>query len=312
VSVEVDEPRVAVVIPCYDEAPTIATVVSDFARALPRADVYVFDNNSRDDTAEIAKRAGARVVPSPQQGKGNVVRHMARVVDADVYLLVDGDDTYPADAAPRLLEQFCREDLDMLVGTRLEEHEPGAFRSLHLLGNRWISTLVGRLFRTRLRDVLSGYRLLSRRFLDVVHLQTSSFEIEIELTLQALAKNMAIAETPVRYRRRVEGSFSKLSTLADGTLILRSMILLFKDYRPLVFFTALSVLLALAAVASGGVAVTDYIESRYVYHVPRAILGAALGILSIVSLTAGLILDAIARFHAETIEIWKRHLGDHR
>jgi glycosyltransferase involved in cell wall biosynthesis len=311
-SAERSEPRIAVVIPCYDEAPTIEAVVRDFAKALPGATIWVFDNNSRDGTAEIARRAGAEVVHSPVQGKGNVMRHVLRVVEADVYVMVDGDGTYPAEAAPQLLERFLADDLDMLVGTRLEAHAPGAFRGFHRLGNRWISRLISLLFRTELTDVLSGYRLLSRRFLDVVRVRTGGFEIETELTLQALAKGMSVAEVPVRYERRPEGSASKLNTWSDGFLIARCIGLLFKDYKPLAFFTAISLLLALAALASGSAPVIDFVQTGYVLHVPRAILAAGLGILAVVSLTAGLILDTIAKFHAETIELWQRHLRDHR
>ena len=306
------ESRLAVVIPCYDEAQTVESVVRDFAAALPQARIYVFDNNSRDGTAEIARRAGADVVHSPRQGKGNVMRHVLRAVDADVYLMADGDGTYCAEAAPELLERFFAEDLDMLVGTRLESHAQGAFRGFHRLGNRWISRLISVLFRTELTDVLSGYRVLSRRFLDVVRIRTGGFEIETELTLQALAKGMAIAEMPVRYERRPEGSASKLNTWSDGFLIARCIALLFKDYKPLAFFTGISLVLALSALASGSAPVIDFVQTGYVLHVPRAILAAGLGILAVVALTAGLILDTIAKFHAETIELWQRHMRDHR
>jgi glycosyltransferase involved in cell wall biosynthesis len=291
-----DAPRVAVVIPCYDEAPTIQKVVHDFAKALPEAEVLVFDNNSRDGTGDIARRAGARVVPSPRQRKGNVVRHVAD----------------SAKAAPELLERLRRDDLDMLVATRLGDHESGAFRAFHRIGNRWISWLISRLFGTRLTDVLSGYRVMSREFLDIVQIRTGGFEIETELTLQALAKRMHIAETPVPYASRGEGSESKLSTWSDGFLIARCILMLFKDYKPLVFFTSVAALLALAALASGSAPVRDFVETGYVLHVPRAILGAALGILSVVAFTAGLILDTIAKNHAETIGLWKRHLREHR
>jgi len=309
---EGSEDRIAVVIPCLDEAPTIERVVRDFAQALPTAEIYVFDNNSTDGTGEIARTAGAHVVPSPRPGKGNVIRHMTRVVDADIYVLVDGDDTYPASAAPALLEQFRRDGLDMLVATRLETGGKRAFRTFHSFGNRCVSWLISRLFRTRLTDVLSGYRIISRGFLDLVHLRHGGFEIETELTLQALTKQMAIAETPAPYGTREEGSVSKLNTWRDGFLIARCIMMIFKDYKPLVFFTTLSVLLALAALWSGSAPVLDFMETRYVLHVPRAILGAALGILSLVSLVAGLILDTIARMHEETVELWKQHLHAHR
>ena len=304
--------RVAVVIPCYDEALSIERVVRDFAKALPEAEIYVFDNDSADGTSELARSAGAHVVASPRRGKGNVIQHMAAVVDADIVVLVDGDGTYPAEAAPALLERFRRDQLDMLVGTRLQEHEPGAFRTFHRVGNRMISWLITRLFRTRLTDVLSGYRVLSREFLSIVQVRTSGFEVETEMTLQALTKRLSIAEMPVAYRRRDEGSHSKLSTWSDGFLIARCILMLFKDYKPLLFFTSVSVVLALAALASGSAPVRDFMEMGLVLHVPRAILGAALGILSVVALTAGLILDTIAKLHDETIELWKRHLREHR
>ena len=300
--------ELAVVIPCYDEAPTIEKVVRDFAKALPEARIYVFDNNSRDATAELAQRAGARVVRSPRQGKGNVLRHVAEVIDADVYVLVDGDDTYSADAAPALLERFQRDRLHMLVATRLDDSDPGAFRPFHRIGNRLISSLISRLFGTRLTDVLSGYRVMSRDFLDIVQLRTEGFEVETELTLQALAKRMRIGEMPVHYGERGAGSVSKLSTSRDGFLIARLILMLFKDYKPLLFFGSAAVLLALLALLSGSAPVRDFVETGYVLHVPRAILAAALGILSVVAFTAGLILDTIAKLHEETVGFWKRHL----
>jgi glycosyltransferase involved in cell wall biosynthesis len=305
-------PRIAVVIPCYDEAATIRKVVEDFRKALPEADVWVFDNNSRDESAAIAEAAGARVVRSPLQGKGHVVRHMADVVDADFYVLVDGDDTYPADAAPEMVQRAQREGLDMLVGARLEEFEAGAFRPFHRAGNQLISWLIRMLFRTRLRDVLSGYRVLSRTFVDLVRLRRPGFEVETEMTLQALTKRLRVAEMPVHYGRRPQGSESKLDTWSDGFLIARCILMLFKDYKPLVFFSSLAGLLALAALIAGSAPVRDFIEIRYVLHVPRAILAAGLGILSIIFLTAGLILDTIARFHEETLDLWRRSFRDGR
>jgi glycosyltransferase involved in cell wall biosynthesis len=301
-----DAPRIAVVIPCYDEAPTIRKVVEDFRKALPAAEIYVFDNNSRDGSAELARAAGARVVHSPLQGKGHVVRHMADVVDADYYVLVDGDDTYPADAAPELLRRAQQAGLDMLVGARLEEYEAGAFRPFHRAGNRLISWLIRVLFRAQLGDVLSGYRVLSKSFVDLVRLRRSGFEVETEMTLQALAKRMAVAELPVRYGTRPEGSVSKLDTWSDGFLIGRCILMLFKDYKPLLFFSALSALLAAAALAAGSAPILDFVRTGYVLHVPRAILAAALGTLSIIFLTAGLILDTIAKYHEETIGLWRR------
>jgi glycosyltransferase involved in cell wall biosynthesis len=301
-------PRVAVVIPCFNEALTVRKVVEDFARSVPNAVIYVFDNNSTDGTADIAREAGALVVHSPNQGKGNVIRHMSRVVDADVYILVDGDDTYSADAVRAMLERFHRDDLDMLVGTRLKGFEKGSFRAFHQFGNRLISKLVSLLFRKRLTDVLSGYRVLSRSFIDLMYLRRGGFEVETEMTLQALTKNLSVGEMAVEYRSRPEESLSKLNTWGDGWLIVKCIALLFKDYRPLIFFVGISILLAMASLVVGSAPIRDYIETAYVFHVPRAILASGLAILSLIALTAGLILDTVVRLHEETVEFWKQHL----
>jgi glycosyltransferase involved in cell wall biosynthesis len=302
--------RIAVVIPCLDEASTIAKVVRDFAGALPDARVLVFDNDSTDGSAELARQAGAEVILSPLRGKGNVLRHVWDVVDADVFFLVDGDDTYPASAAPALLERFERDRLDLLIAARLEGSTHDAFRTFHRLGNRMISKLTSVLFQTHLTDVLSGYRVLSRSLVDVVRLRTQAFEVETEMTLQALSKRFAVGEMPVDYAARPTGSFSKLSTWSDGFLILRSIFLLFRDYKPLVFFTGLSGVLAFASLVAGSAPVRDFVATGYVLHIPRAILAAGLGVLAVVCLTAGITLGTIARLHGETIELWKRHLAE--
>lgn len=309
---EASDPRVAVVIPCYNEAPTVREVVEDFAKALPDATIYVFDNNSTDETADIAREAGATVIPSPMQGKGNVLRHMSRVIDADVYVLADGDSTYPAAVAPELIERFQRDQLDMLVGTRLSQFEAGSFRSFHQFGNRLISGLISLLFRVKLTDVLSGYRVLSRSFVKVVRLRRGGFEVETEMTLQALTKQLAVGEIPVEYGSRPPESPSKLNTWQDGWLILRCIMLLFKDYRPLVFFTSVAILLALLSLVSGSAPIRDFLQTGYVLHVPRAILAAGLATLALIALTAGLILDTVVRLHQETVEFWKQQLEERR
>ena len=193
---------IAVVIPCYNEATTVRKVVTDFAKVLPEATIYVFDNNSVDGTAEIAREAGATVIHSPHQGKGNVLRHMSRVVKADIYVITDGDDTYRADAAPEMIEKFRREHLDMLVGTRLDRFDQQSFRLFHQFGNRLISGLISILFGAKQTDVLSGYRILSRSFVRVVRLHRGGFEVETEMTLQALTKALVIGEIPVEYGAR--------------------------------------------------------------------------------------------------------------
>ena len=302
------ESDVAVVIPCYNEAPTVAAVVSDFAVHLPGARIFVFDNNSTDGTAERAREAGAIVIHSPRQGKGHVLRHATDVVDADVIITVDGDGTYPAHAAPKLIEKLERDHLDMVVATRLERHEAGAFPPLHRLGNRILSGLISLLFGTRLTDVLSGYRALARSCSDLVRLRRPGFEVETELTLQCLSKGLAIGEMPVEYRRRIAGSQSKLSTWTDGFLILRCILLIFKDYRPLLFYGGLAAIFGAASLVVGSAPIRDFLEYRYVLHVPRAILAAALAIFALVWLTAGIILDTISKYHADSMEVFKRVL----
>ncbi len=301
--------RTAVIVPCLNESATVGKVVRDFRVALPEATVYVFDNNSTDDTAAQAEAAGAVVVPSPRRGKGNVLKHVGEAVDADLYVMVDGDDTYPASAAAMMIERFQADGLDMLVGNRLGEYQTGSFRGFHLFGNRVISGLISLLFRTRLEDVLSGYRVLSGRFFDIVWLDRGGFEVEVEMTLQALSKRLLVGEVPIQYGARPDGSESKLSTWSDGLLILRCIGMLSRHYKPLVFFSALAVVFAIAAVASGIGPVLEFIETGLVLRIPRAILAAGLGVVAAISFAIGLILDTMARFHQESIELWKRHFG---
>ena len=306
-------PRIAVVIPCFDEAPTIADVVRDFRRHLPDATIYVFDNASTDGSGDLARAAGAEVIHSPRRGKGNVMRHIGLAVDADVYVVVDGDGTYPASAAPEMVATLQRERLDMLVGARLQhDTDDGSFRPFHRLGNHLVSALVRFLFRADLTDVLSGYRVLSRNFVNIVRPSSAGFQVETEMTAQALTKRLAVAEVPVDYFPRPAGSVSKLSTYSDGFLIVKCAFLLFKDYRPLGFFSILAGVLALGSIVSGIGPVLDFVETGYVLRVPRAILAVGLGTLSIVFLTAGLILDTISKQHQENIELWKQVLRDRR
>jgi hypothetical protein len=239
-----------------------------------------------------------------------VIRHAARVVDADVIVLVDGDDTYSAAAAPELVKRLREEGADMLVATRLDEHAGGAFRPFHELGNRWIAGVISALFGQRVRDVLSGYRVVSRRFLRLATLRSEGFEVETELTLQALAKGFRVVEVPAPYAARPPGSASKLDTWSDGLLILRCILLLFKDYKPLPFFGGVAALLALASLAAGTPPILDYARTGYVYHVPLAILAAGLGVLATLCLAVGLLLDTIARYHREMVELWKRAFED--
>jgi glycosyltransferase involved in cell wall biosynthesis len=237
--------KVAVLIPCFNESGTVGKVVTDFKVALPQAAIYVFDNNSTDDTGRIAQENGAVVVPSLRQGKGNVVRHMFDYVDADIYLMVDGDDTYPVVHAHELIHLIETGQADMAVGTRLSNFAHRSFRSFHQFGNHLISKMIRVLFGVKVADVLSGYRAFSRDFVKTVPLMSGGFEIETELTLQAISKNFAIKEFPINYGSRPRGSYSKLNTFSDGFLILKATFIILKDYKPLLFFSSVSAILAL-------------------------------------------------------------------
>lgn len=302
--------RICVVIPCYNEEVTVGAVVRDFARALPGARIVVFDNRSTDATAERARAAGAEVVWSPRKGKGNVVRHMSNVIDADVYVMADGDGTYDAAAAPGLIERFLAADADMLVATRLAEHEAGAFRVFHRFGNRLVSRLVSTLFQADVTDILSGYRVLSRDLVKLVRIRAEGFEVETEMTLQALAKRFTVIEAPVPYGERPAGSISKLDTWGDGYVILKCLFLLFKDYKPLLFFAAVAGVLALASIVAGSGPVIEFYRTGLVNQVPRAILAAGLGILATIALAVGLILDTVSKYHDEQIELWRQQIRD--
>jgi glycosyltransferase involved in cell wall biosynthesis len=294
--------HVAVLIACLNEEKTIAKVVADFKSALPACRVYVFDNASTDRSAELAVAAGAEVIRSPERGKGRVVQHMFRAVSADIYVLVDGDDTYSAASLPQLIDALESTAADMVVASRLEQHSPHAFRSMHKLGNRMISGLIGRLFNARLTDVLSGYRAVRRGLARSLHLQSATFEIETEMTLQALVRRRKIVEIPVPYGERPAGSESKLDSFSDGLRILKLIVLIFKDYKPLVFFLFASAVSFALGVVAGWPPVLDYIHTRFVSHVPMALLAAALEILAVLFAGIGLVLNAIRNFHFEVLE----------
>jgi len=297
---------VAVIVPCYNEELTVAKVVRDFAAALPGATVLVYDNNSTDRTAIVAVEAGAIVRHAPRQGKGNVIKQMFDEVDAEIYVMVDGDDTYPASSAPELIAALRRAGADMVVGVRLFAFEQGSFRRFHRLGSHLVAGLISALFASKVTDVLSGYRAFSRVFVKTVPLMSQGFEIETEMTLQALAKRFVVKEVPIAYGRRPEGSYSKLDTYSDGFLVLKSIVMIFKDYKPLLFFSSLSGVLLLLTLAAGMAPILDYVRIRYVVHVPLAILATGTGILSALSLTIGLILHTISRYHNETFELLRK------
>jgi glycosyltransferase involved in cell wall biosynthesis len=297
-----DELRLAVLVPCYNEAASIEAVVRDFRRALPGAEIYVYDNNSTDDTAARAAAAGAIVRRERLQGKGNVVRRMFADVDADAYVLVDGDATYDADDAPAMVDLLLRDRLDMVNGTRVADR-PDAYRPGHRFGNVVLTSLVRAAFGAGLRDMLSGYKVLSHRLVKSMPLLSAGFEIETELAVHALALRMPIAEITTRYRERPEGSVSKLSTVKDGIKIARAIVMLVKEERPLSFFSALALLLAIAALALATPVVVTYLDTGLVPRLPTAVLASAVMLLSFLSLACGLILDTVTRGRKEVKRI---------
>ncbi len=290
--------RIAVLIPCYNEAVAIGQVVHDFRASLPDATVYVFDNASTDNTSEVAREAGAVVRFVDRPGKGNVVRRMFADVEADVYVLVDGDDTYDATSAPRLVAALLEGGLDMVVGTRRDTEE-AAYRSGHRLGNRVLTGFVARIFGRAFTDMLSGYRVFSRRFVKSFPALSAGFETETELTVHALELRMPIAEVETPYKARPEGSTSKLNTYRDGFRILLTIAKLFRAERPLEFFGLLAIVLAVLAVALAIPLFVTYLDTGLVPRIPTAVLVTGLVILSAFSVMSGLILSTVTRGRRE-------------
>ena len=273
--------EIAVLVPCFNESAAIGKVVADFRAALPAATIYVYDNNSTDDTAAIAAAAGAVVRRETRRGKGNVVRRMFQDIEADVYVMVDGDDTYDASVAPRLVAQLVDDNLDMVVGKRIETHD-AAYRAGHRLGNRVLTGLVRRLFGAQIDDMLSGYRVFSRRFVKSFPSFSREFEIETELTVHAMQMCMPVAEQGTRYKERPPGGASKLRTFRDGWRILLTITNLLRNERPLLFFSLVGLAVALAAIILGVPVVLEYLDTSQVRRFPTAILCTGLGVIAVV------------------------------
>ncbi len=290
--------RVAVLIPCRNEATAVAGVVRDFARALPGAALHVYDNNSTDGTAAAAAAAGAIVRREPRPGKGSVVRRMFADVEADIYVLVDGDGTYDASAAPVMLRLLVDDGLDMVNATRVDE-AAGAYRPGHRFGNAVLSGLVARLFGREITDMLSGYRVFSRRFVKSFPALATGFETETEFSVHALALRMPVGEHPSAYRERAAGSESKLHTVRDGLRILRTIVMLVKEERPLGFFAAVAAGLLALGVALALPVVATFLRTGLVPRLPTAVLSTGLVLLSFLALACGLILDSVARGRRE-------------
>lgn len=295
---EPGQPRVAVLIPCFNEEAAVAQVVADFRASLPGADIFVYDNNSTDHTAAVAEEAGAQVRRVRRQGKGHVVRRMFADIDADIYVLVDGDATYDAPSAPRMIARLTAEHLDMVVGLRTDR-EASAYRRGHRFGNAMMTRCLAAVFGQAFKDVLSGYRVFSRRFVKSFPVLSDGFEIETEFSVHALELAMPVGEIETPYYARPEGSFSKLNTWGDGLRILRTIVRLFRSEKPLQFFSAAGAMLAAAALVLIAPVIVTFVEDGVVPRLPTAVLSMGLMIMAMLSLSSGLVLDTVTRGRRE-------------
>lgn len=288
--------KIALLIPCYNEAKTIKKVIDDFRQEIKDLAVYVYDNNSADETSAIAKSAGAFVKKEYRQGKGHVVRSMFEEIEADVYIMVDGDDTYPASFVNKLMQPVIDGEADMVVGDRLTN---GSYfkenkRRFHDFGNNLVRTMVNLIFKDNLTDIMTGYRVFNRRFVKSLPVLSSGFQVETEMTIFALDKKFKISEIPIDFQERPEGSFSKLNTFTDGRKVLWEIFSLFRHYKPLPFFSIFAFIFLGASFFVGVPVVMEYIREAYVYKVPSAILAGILGAISVILFITGVILDTIA------------------
>ena len=293
-----DQPRIAVLLPCFNEEATIAATVTGFRAALPSATIYVYDNNSRDRTREIAAAGGAVVRSERQQGKGHVVRRMFADIDADVYVMADGDLTYDPSSAQAMVDLLVADQLDMVVGTRRHD-DKGAYRGGHVLGNRLFTGMLGRLFGRSFSDIFSGYRVFSRRFVKSFPVLSSGFEIETEMSVHALELRMPVGEVETAYGSRPEGSQSKLSTYGDGWRILKTIATLYRTERPVLFFGTIGALMLIAGLVLAVPLIVTYLDTGLVPRFPTAILITGMIIVAVLCFFAGLILDTVTRGRRE-------------
>ena len=291
--------RIAVLVPCFNEEAAVATVIADFRKALPQAEIYVYDNNSTDRTVAVAREAGAQVRSERRQGKGHVVRRMFADVDADIYVLVDGDATYDAASSPRMIAALCEDHLDMVVGLRVDRAE-AAYRPGHRFGNRMLTGFLSMVFGRAFKDILSGYRVMSRRFVKSFPVLSDGFEIETEISVHALELALAVVEIETPYFERPAGSVSKLNTWRDGFRILGTILKLYRSEKPLRFFTVIGGFLALVSIGLAIPVVVTYLEQGVVPRLPTAVLAMGLMILAVLSVSSGLVLDTVTRGRRET------------
>lgn len=294
-------PRIAVIVPCLNEEITIAQVVADFKASLPSAEIYVFDNNSTDRTTEMAHAAGAHVRHVKARGKGNVVRRMFADVDADIYIMTDGDTTYDAAQAPELVRLLQEQQLDIVIGSRIGED--GCFPSGHVFGNWLFNQIVRRLFGHGLNDIFSGYRVMSKRFVKSFPAHSEGFETETEMSIHILEMRLPYLEVPSKYGARPEGSYSKLSTWRDGFRILRTILAVFRDARPLLFFSLIGAVFVLLSLGFGIPVILEYFETGLVKRIPSAVLATGLALVAALSVVCGIILDGVIRTHREMLHM---------
>jgi glycosyltransferase involved in cell wall biosynthesis len=292
------QPRVAVLVPCFNEEAAVATVIADFRETLPSAEIFVYDNNSSDRTVAVARDAGAQVRSERRQGKGHVVRRMFADIDADIYVLVDGDATYDAASAPRMIEMLLSDHLDMVVGFRVDQAE-AAYRPGHRTGNWMLTGFLSTVFGQAFKDTLSGYRVFSRRFVKSFPVLSDGFEIETELSVHALELALPVAEIETPYYARPEGSFSKLNTWRDGFRILGTILKLYRSEKPLRFFTAIGFFLTLVSIGLAIPVIVTYLEEGVVPRLPTAVLSMGLMIFAAMSVSSGLVLDTVTRGRRE-------------
>ena len=286
--------KIAVLIPCYNEELTVEKTVGDFKKALPGADVYVYNNNSKDKTKELAIKAGAIVRDEYKQGKGAVVRSMFRDIDADVYIMVDGDDTYPAEEVDNLIKPVLEGKADMVIGDRLSStYYTENKRPFHNFGNSLVKGLINFLFKSDLNDIMTGYRAFSKKFVKCMPVMSDGFQIETEMTIFALTSNMLVVNVPITYRDRPEGSESKLNTFSDGFKVLLTLFNLFKDNRPFLFFGSISIIIFIIGLFVGIPVINEFVKTAYITKVPSAVLAAALMLNSFLLFSVGIIMDSI-------------------
>lgn len=301
--------KIAVLIPCYNESKTIEKVVKDYKKALPEADIFVYDNNSTDDTDKIAKKAGAIVKYEYKQGKGNVIRSMFRNIDADCYLMIDGDDTYPAENAREMCNLILEGKADMVIGDRLSStYFTENKRPFHNFGNKIVRFFINQIFKNNIKDIMTGYRAFSYDFVKGFPVLSKGFEIETEMTIHAVDKNYKLVEIPVTYRDRPEGSVSKLNTVSDGIKVLKTIATLFKEYKPALFFNIIALICLIISLILGVPVLAEYFKTGLVPRFPSLIVSTILLVIALLMWIAGIILQVINKKHKQLYELYMNML----